>query len=87
MKKIDFTNWLEYFTEGIIDELLRVQKLLPKTGVGITPESSLKSHHLKIIEFIKEKGYIADQDYVKITHRANSTRALDFQKLVKMGYI
>lgn len=26
--KIDFTAWLEYFTEGIIDELLRVEKLL-----------------------------------------------------------
>ena len=28
--KIDFTNWLEYFTEGIIDELLRVQEILPQ---------------------------------------------------------
>jgi len=26
-KQIDFTDWLEYFTEGIIDELLRVKKL------------------------------------------------------------
>ena len=29
LEKIDFTNWLEYFTEGIIDELLRVEGLLP----------------------------------------------------------
>ncbi len=85
--KIDFTSWLEYFTEGIIDELLRVQKLLPKTAVGFTPESILKPHYLKILEFIREKGFIADQDYAKITNRANSTRAFDFQKLVKIGLI
>lgn len=29
-KKIDFTEWLEYFTDGIIDELLRVEKILSK---------------------------------------------------------
>lgn len=86
-KKMDFTNWLEYFTEGIIDELLRVQKLLSKTGTGISPESMLKPYQLKIIEFIKEKGFIADSDYKKITNRANSTRALDFYKLVKMGLL
>ena len=28
---IDFTHWLIYFTDGIIDELLRVQKLLQNT--------------------------------------------------------
>lgn len=26
--QMGFTNWLEYFTDGIIHELLRVQKLL-----------------------------------------------------------
>lgn len=87
MDKVDFTSWLEYFTEGIIDELLRVQKLLPKSASGITPQSTLKTHYLEILEFIREKGFIADQDYVKITNRANSTRALDFQKLVSMGLI
>ena len=30
VEQIDFTPWLEYFTEGLIDELLRVQKLLPE---------------------------------------------------------
>jgi Fic family protein len=43
---IDFTAWLEYFTEGIIDELLRVQKLLPKAL--LTPKSKLQPYHLKL---------------------------------------
>lgn len=83
--RIDFTLWLEYFTEGIIDELLRVQKLLPE--VSISPESKLESYHLKILEFIKEKGFIADRDYAKLVNRAKATRALDFKKLANLGLI
>jgi|SRR3989338_11323727 len=83
--KIDFTSWLEYFTEGIIDELLIVQKLLP--DVGISPETNLQPHHLKILEFIKEKGFIADRDYTKLVRRAKATRALDFKKLIDLGLI
>ncbi|RJP47078.1 MAG: Fic family protein [Armatimonadetes bacterium] len=83
--KIDFTSWLEYFTEGIIDELLRVQKLLPE--VGVSPETQLKPYHLKILEFIREKGFIADRDYAKLVDRAKATRALDFKKLMDLGLI
>lgn len=83
--KQDFTSWLEYFTEGIIDELLRVQKLIPE--VGISPETKLEPYHLKILEFIKEKGFIADRDYAKLVDRAKPTRALDLNKLIELGLI
>ncbi len=82
---IDFTPWLAYFTEGIIDELLRVQKILPQ--VALSPESELQEHHLKILGFIGEKGFIADKDYAKLSDRAKATRALDFQKLIDLGLI
>lgn len=85
LDKIDFTSWLEYFTEGIIDELLRIQKLLPQ--VGISPETQLKPYHLKILEFIKEKGFITDRDYAKLVYRAKATRALDFKKLMELDLI
>lgn len=85
VEKIDFTNWLEYFTEGIIDELLRVQKLFPE--VIANPNSQLQPYHLKILEFIREKGFIADRDYAKFSDRAKATRALDFQKLIELGLI
>lgn len=85
LDKIDFTLWLEYFTEGIIDELLRVQKILPK--VALSPQSELKPYHLKILEFIQRKGFIADRDYAKLTSRAKATRALDFQKLIDLKLI
>lgn len=83
--KIDFTDWLEYFCEGIIDELFRVKKLLP--NVNINPENALKPHHQKILKFIKTNKFIADKDYSKITKRAKSTRALDFQKLIKLDLL
>lgn len=82
---IDFTSWLEYFTEGIIDELLRVQKMLPE--VNVSPQSALAPYHLKVLEHIKDKGFIADRDYAKLSDRAKATRALDFQKLIKLGLI
>lgn len=85
IEKQDFTPWLEYFTEGIIDELLRVQKLLPE--VGMSPQTQLKPYHLKILEFIKEKGFIADRDYAKLVNRAKPTRALDFKKLIELGLV
>jgi len=83
--KIDFTKWLEYFTEGIIDELLRVQKLLPE--ISVSPENELQHYHLKILEFIQKKGFISDSDYAKLVTRAKATRALDFQKLIELGLI
>jgi len=81
---IDFTGWLEYFTDGIIDELLRVKKLLP---VPSTPKEELMSYHKKILELIRKKGYVSDQDYKKLTYRAKATRNLDFNKLIDMGLI
>mgnify|MGYP001572271668 CR=1 FL=1 len=85
IKKIDFTNWLEYFTEGIIDELLRVEKLLPK--IAISPNTQLKQHDLKIIKYIREKGFIKDSEYAKLVNRAKATRTQDFKKLQGLGLI
>lgn len=83
--QIDFSSWLEYFTDGIIDELLRVGKELKQTSVS--PEKELKEYHKKIINYIKQHGYISDKDYAKLTDRAKPTRSLDFRKLINLGFI
>lgn len=83
--KIDFTNWLEYFTEGIIDELLRVQKLLSQ--VAANPQTQMQPYHLKILETIREKGFITDRDYSALTKRAKATRVQDFNRLIAFGLI
>jgi len=85
VNQTDFTTWLEYFTEGIIDELLRVKKIL-MTSI-ISPKTELQPYHQKILDFIKDKGFITNKDYVQMTNRAKATRALDFKKLLKMKLI
>jgi Fic family protein len=82
---MDFTSWLEYFTDGIIDELLRVKKALEKETA--TPDTVLKNHHQTIIDFIHEKGFITDKDYAGLTDRARPTRNLDFRKLIDLGLL
>lgn len=85
LKKIDFTAWLEYFCEGIIDELLRVQKLIP--NISLNPQTQLKPHHQKILKFISKNNFITSKDYAKLVKRAKPTRALDFQKLISLNLI
>lgn len=84
-KTIDFTQWLEYFTGGIIDELLRVGDEL--THAEVTPQRELKPHHQAILSAIKKHGFIRDSDYAKLTSRARPTRNLDFRKLIELELI
>lgn len=83
--EIDFTSWLEYFTDGIIDELLRVGKELDRESSS--PKDELKEYHQKIINYTKKKGFITDREYSKLTDRAKPTRHLDFRKLIALGII
>ena len=80
--EVDFTAWLEYFTDGIVDELLRVEKEL-KTA-SVTPDTTLKPHHVTLIDHIKQHGFITDADYARLVNRAKATRSLDFKKLIDM---
>ena len=82
---VDFTSWLEYFSEGIIDELLRVGNELAKTNS--TPNTKLEIHHNKVIDYIKKHGFIKNSDYAHLTARARPTRNLDLKKLIKLGLI
>ena len=82
---INFTEWLEYFTDGIIDELLRVSKELAR--VISTPQTTLKDHHKKIIDYINEHGFITDAQYANLTKRARPTRHKDLRRLIELGLI
>jgi Fic family protein len=83
-EKWDFTDWLEYFTDGIIDELKRVSGLLPK---ATSINDRLGNHHKKILDLLNEKGAIQDSDYAQVTERSRGARLLDFQKLIDLGLI
>lgn len=81
--KIDFTNWLEYFTDGIVHELLRVQKLLDM----LVRNENLEPYHQSILDYLSVHGRINDKIYSSLTKRADSTRILDFKYLVELGLI
>jgi len=85
LDQTDFTDWLEYFTEGIVDELLRVKKILVETN--LSPRTELQAHHQKILAAIQQKGFITDRDYAALVERAKATRRLDFNKLIELGLI
>ena len=84
-KDIDFTPWLEYFTDGIIDELLRVSKILSQKS--ITPSTILKSHHQKILNYLKNHDFITDSLYATLTERKKPTRNQDFNRLIDVVLI
>ena len=85
VNEIDFTEWLEYFTDGMIDELLRVEKELE--FASISPDKVLKPYLIKMINYIKKNGFITDVEYSKLVKRAKATRNLDFNKLISMKII
>lgn len=82
---IDCTRWLEYFTDGIIDELLRVSKALAEKS--ITPEMILKPHHKIILDHIKKQSFITDRIYATLTTRKKPTRNQDLNRLIALGLI
>ena len=82
---IDFTAWLEYFAEGILDELYRVTKELNATV--IEPAVVLQEYQKAMLAYIDEHGFITDREYSRLTDRARPTRAIDFNKMIEMGYI
>jgi Fic family protein len=82
---IDFTTWLEYFTEGILDEILRVKEILENKE--LTPEYTILKDHDRMLEYIKMNGFITDRKYAGLTDRAKATRVIDFNKLIDLGLI
>ncbi len=81
---IDFSGWLEYFADGILDELRRVRKILPEQA-GARPR--LEQHHKQILAYIEKHGSITQREYGSISSRSLASRKLDFDKLVKLNLI
>jgi Fic family protein len=81
----DFTEWLEYFTDGVIDELERISTNLKIQS--LLPNYALRPHDIKLIKYIKKHGSITDNQYSKITNRAKATRNQDFNRLISLKKI
>jgi len=83
IKNLDFTRWLEYFSEGILDELKRVQKTIPELAEPLR----LEKHHKDILKYIEKHGSISQREYGVISSRSLAARKQDFQKLLSLDLI
>ncbi len=81
----DNTKWLEYFSDCILNEMLRIQKSL--STVNFKQDLELNDDQKKILKYLKKYGAIDDSKYSKITQRKKATRVLDFNKLISYGLI
>ncbi len=79
---IDFTEWLEYFVEGILDELSRVRKTIPTIH-----RPRLEDHHKRILRYIEKHGSITQREYGQLVNRSLAARKIDFQKLLTLGLL
>lgn len=83
-ENIDFSAWLEYFAEGILDELRRVIKILPEQS---STKPRLEPHHKQILDYIRDRGSITQREYAEISDRSLASRKLDFEKLIQLNLI
>jgi Uma2 family endonuclease len=60
-----------------------VKKELEKESVS--PDTTLKDYHKKIIDFIKEKGFITDKYYSELTQSRQADQKLGFQEAYRLG--
>ena len=81
---INYSSWLEYFAEGILDELRRIIKILP-TKSQLSPR--LEPHHQQVLDYIDQIGSITQREYQEISIRSLASRKLDFEKLVSLNLI
>ena len=80
----DFTGWLEYFSEGILDELSRIRKALPARQ---RQSPRIEPHHEQILDYIRKHGSITQREYGQVSKRSLASRKLDFDKLVQLNFI
>ena len=83
-KEIDFSEWLEYFADGILDELRRVRKSLPEQS---SAKPRLEPHHQQVLDYIEAHGSITQREYGGISSRSLASRKVDFDRLVKLSLI
>jgi len=80
---IDFTSWLEYFADGILDELKRVQKSL----LSSTSQQRIEPHLRNVLDYIEKHGSITQKQYGEFSERSLAARKQDFKKLLLLNLI
>lgn len=81
---IEHTQWLEYFADGILDELGRIRKTLPSIQ---NAHITLDDHHHLILDYINKHGSITQRKCAQISSRSLAARKLDLKKLTELNLL
>ncbi len=80
---VDFTDWLEYFALGVLDELSRVEKNI----LAIKNTIPTPAHYQVVLNYLAEHHHISQKEYAKISPRSLAARKKDFTKMQELGLI
>ena len=89
----DLTVWLEYFCEGLADELVRVKEKVQKLSLDIrlkgkTGQIVLSERQVKIVEYIETYGSISNKQWRGLLREySDDTILRDLKDLQKKGLI
>ena len=91
-RKIEITEWLEYFVEGFRDEIMNVKNqvmslALRKMNKSIESQIYLTEKQQQILDFIEQLGRIKVGDVTDILKCPQRTAQMELQKLKKLGII
>lgn len=89
----DLTTWLEYFCEGLAEELARVKERVLKLSLdlklkGRTGQIALSERQLKLVEYIESYGSVSNKQWRSILRDySDDTILRDLKDLQKKGLI
>jgi len=89
------TQWLEYFTEGLAIELVKIKERVEHVSVDAKLKEKLggkplllSDRQLKIIEYLQSTGYLQNKGFSSLfPHVSEDTVLLDLKELIKAGII
>ncbi len=90
-KNADLTPWLEYFTDGFLEEATRVKENLQAMGfakeLSTDEQIFLDKDQVKMMDFIATVGRITSADVVEILEMPKRTAQAKLKELVDMNLI
>lgn len=90
-KDMDFTLWLEYFTDGFLVEARKVLEQIQSIGFGLLSKKSeqifLDADQIQIMDFLTTTGRITSGDAVDLLRVAKRTAQLKLKTLSDKGLL
>lgn len=91
VRRMDFTNWLEYFTTGFLVEARKALEQIQSIGFGKVSKKSeqifLDPDGIRIMDFLTTTGRVTSDDVVDILSVAKRTAQLKLKNLSEKGLL